>query len=248
MLSFIAEYQEAIIAVILLAVIGPSLGNYACSVVYRLPRGQTPFDKHPYCGHCGEFLKPVDLFPILSFLSTGGKCRYCGGKIPTIYTWIELTCGAVMIGAYFVFGMGELFLIYSAAAIFVIMMAAIYWQVRFISSFLYVVAALLFLLGDAFSTQAIFPAISRFVCVLVIGLGIEALKKRRVEQYFHIHQANATFLMALLALVTPAALWPYFIAAIALLVLGNLLGYGRIVLAFIVPFLIVIMPMLKCVL
>ncbi|MFZ8393333.1 prepilin peptidase, partial [Staphylococcus aureus] len=75
-------------------VLGPAVGNYACSVVFRLPRGQTPFERHPFCGHCNADLKPVDLFPILSWLSTRGRCRYCGGEIPALYTVVELICGA----------------------------------------------------------------------------------------------------------------------------------------------------------
>jgi leader peptidase (prepilin peptidase) / N-methyltransferase len=76
MLAFVAAHEFIIIGIIWMLVLGPAVGNYACSVVYRLPRGKTPFERHPYCGHCNADLKPIDLFPIWSWLSTKGKCRF----------------------------------------------------------------------------------------------------------------------------------------------------------------------------
>ena len=36
--------------------LGFAAGNYACSLVYRLPRGRLLLDKKPYCGSCGTML------------------------------------------------------------------------------------------------------------------------------------------------------------------------------------------------
>lgn len=63
MLAWIAANHFMLCGIILMLAIGPAVGNYACSVVYRLPRGKTPFERHPYCGHCNADLKPIDLFP-----------------------------------------------------------------------------------------------------------------------------------------------------------------------------------------
>ena len=121
----INSWEFLLSGIILMAVVGPAIGNYATSVVYRLPFGQTPFEKNPYCGHCGTMLQPKDLFPIFSYLSTRGKCRYCGGKIRSSFTWIEVSCGIVFITDFLVFGVSELFLLVTALATFMITLAAL---------------------------------------------------------------------------------------------------------------------------
>jgi len=42
--------------------VGFAIGNYACSLVHRLPRGRLILDKPPYCGHCGTLLATKDKF------------------------------------------------------------------------------------------------------------------------------------------------------------------------------------------
>lgn len=142
MIGWIAEHQSLLIGLVMMAVIGPAVGNYVCSVVYRLPRGQTPFERHPYCGHCGADLQPRDLFPILSWLSTRGRCRYCRGRIPGIYTLIEIACGVVFIAYYHFYYVTEYFLMAACYAVFVITLAGIQWREGWISATIYSYAML----------------------------------------------------------------------------------------------------------
>lgn len=155
---------------IMLLVIGPAMGNYACSVVYRLPRGKTPFERHPYCGHCNADLKPIDLFPILSWLMTRGKCRYCGGKIPGIYTIIELVCGAAFIAYFLQFGMSETFLLNAALATFVIIIAAIQWQQGWIAATIYSYAIAMIFLIRTFAEHSIYPTVQSGFLMLMLAL------------------------------------------------------------------------------
>lgn len=122
---------------IFMVVLGAAVGNYACSVVYRLPLGRTPFERHPFCGHCNADLKPIDLFPIVSWCLTRGKCRYCAGPIPAIYTVIEVVCMALFCGYFLHFGMGEQFLLYALYGVMVVILAAIHFQQGWISSSIY---------------------------------------------------------------------------------------------------------------
>ena len=124
-LAWVAAHQFILAGVVWMLVLGSAVGNYACSVVYRLPRGKTPFERHPYCGHCNADLKPVDLFPIISWLKTGGKCRYCGGEVPAVYTVIEIVCAAVLVTYFLRFSISEPFLLYSGYGVFVVILAAI---------------------------------------------------------------------------------------------------------------------------
>lgn len=235
MLAFIANHQEAIIAVLLLTVVGASIGNYVCSVVHRLPRGQTPFDKHPYCGHCGEFLKPIDLYPIVSYLLTRGRCRYCQGDIPAVYTVIEIICSLVMVGGYFVFGISELFLVQTAAAIMVVALAATYWQARFFSSFLYVVAAALMLLGHALNGEGLFPATSHFTIVMVLGLVGYGIACRLRKQTFRIEKAEAVWGLGLMALASPVTVQNLSWWLLAMGACFAVLGFQRMLITVYMP-------------
>lgn len=79
--------------------LGLAVGNYATTFVYRLPRQESAFTRHPYCDDCGAMLTPRDLFPAFSWLLLRGKCRHCGTKIPALYFWVELFCGILFIAA-----------------------------------------------------------------------------------------------------------------------------------------------------
>jgi prepilin signal peptidase PulO-like enzyme (type II secretory pathway) len=142
---------------IFMLILGPAVGNYACSVVYRLPRGQTPFEKKPYCGHCGTMLQPVDLFPILSFLRTRGKCRYCGGEIRTTYFWIEVICLLMFIAGFLLLGMSQSFLLVTAFGVFLTILAFIDYHEGFISNFMLTLALAVVGLLRALNEHTVYP-------------------------------------------------------------------------------------------
>lgn len=91
-------------------VLGLAVGNYATSWIYRMPKGESPFTKHPYCGGCGTMLQVKDLFPGLSYPMLGGKCRHCSMEIPAIYWWTELFCAAIFMWAVLTYGWVEAYL------------------------------------------------------------------------------------------------------------------------------------------
>ncbi len=113
-----SDWQYLLSGIIFMIVLGPAVGNYATSVVYRLPRQQTPFEKHPYCGHCGTMLAPRDLFPLLSYFRLKGRCRYCAQPIRFTYTAIELSCGAIFVTNFLLLGISEDFILLTAIGVF----------------------------------------------------------------------------------------------------------------------------------
>lgn len=60
-----------------------------------------------YCPHCKHSLRWYDLFPILSYLLLGGKCRDCQKSIPLEYLLIELGVG-ILVGFLFYQTLGSL--------------------------------------------------------------------------------------------------------------------------------------------
>lgn len=176
--------DPALIGVIMMLVVGPAVGNYACSVIYRLPLGRTPFERHPYCGHCNADLKPIDLFPILSFFLTRGKCRYCGGTIPSIYTWVEIACLVLFVGNFLIFGISESFLLYTTAGVFAIILAAIQYQQGWISVTLYSYAFLALALERTRAEGTIYGWLMPTFTVLVICLILEKIRAGLVRKPF----------------------------------------------------------------
>lgn len=207
MLAWIAAHEALLIGVIWMLVLGPAVGNYACSVVYRLPRGQTPFERHPFCGHCNADLKPIDLFPILSWCRTRGKCRYCRGAIPGIYTLIELACAVVFVGYFLCFGVGEAFLLTTSYAVFVIILAAIQWQQRFIAASIYGYAFFCVALLRTWQDATIFGWVTAAFIMLMLALVwqwvVTALRRTEFQPF------NTPWIwwMVLMAALVPLPYW-----------------------------------------
>lgn len=49
-----------------------------------------------YCPNCKKTLQWYDLFPIFSYISTGGRCRYCKKKIGIEYLLVEVVMGVLI--------------------------------------------------------------------------------------------------------------------------------------------------------
>jgi prepilin signal peptidase PulO-like enzyme (type II secretory pathway) len=103
--------------------LGLALGNFATNPIYRLPRNESLFYRDPYCGDCNTKLTTIDLFPVFSWLSTRGKCRYCGASVPGSYAVTEALIGLLFVVAYVKFGFSERFVLVSFGATAFVMIA-----------------------------------------------------------------------------------------------------------------------------
>lgn len=52
------------------------------------------------CTDCGHELAAKDLIPVFSWLSTGGKCRYCRRKISVQYPIVEIATALLFVASY----------------------------------------------------------------------------------------------------------------------------------------------------
>ena len=82
-------------AVILIT--GTFFGSFFTLAVYRIPRKEDILVKHSYCPNCHHKLGFFDLFPILSYILLGGKCRYCKEKIRPRYFILECLTGITFV-------------------------------------------------------------------------------------------------------------------------------------------------------
>jgi len=112
---------------------GLAFGNFATNPIYRLPRNESLFLKDPYCGDCNAKLMPRDLFPVLSWLMTRGKCRYCGASIPACYAIIEALIGLLFVLCFLKWSFSEQFLMISFGMTAFVMIAAMLYLDDFFS-------------------------------------------------------------------------------------------------------------------
>lgn len=121
----------------MLAVIGATLGSFAGAQVWRLRARQLqsdkaegePVDAKEYrrlkglirpashdrseCLSCHHQLAWYDLLPLVSWLSTGGKCRYCRAPIGTFEPLMEVGVALALVTSYLMWpvaidGLGEM--------------------------------------------------------------------------------------------------------------------------------------------
>lgn len=114
-----------ILIVCVLASIGLIMGSFAGAQVWRLRARQLiddkqngePYDKQEYrallplskvttrsdrsrCLHCGHQLMIRDLIPLISWLSTRGKCRYCHTAIGAFEPIVEIATALAFVSVY----------------------------------------------------------------------------------------------------------------------------------------------------
>lgn len=81
--------------------LGITIGSFLNAVIYRLPRNLSLLNpKTSICPNCKHALGALDLFPLLSFLLLGQRCRYCKTPISWRYFNVELLTGALFLIVY----------------------------------------------------------------------------------------------------------------------------------------------------
>ncbi|HUD04164.1 MAG TPA: prepilin peptidase [Candidatus Paceibacterota bacterium] len=90
-----------------LFVLGAIIGSFLNVVVLRFGTGASFIRGRSKCFSCGHTLSTSDLFPILSFILLGGKCRYCKSKISSQYVLVETTTAVLFALAGYCIGVPE---------------------------------------------------------------------------------------------------------------------------------------------
>ena len=137
-----------------LLLLGVVLGSFAGAQVWRVRARQLrtdkqtghPYDKHEWrqlrvllqgtlrddrsrCLQCGHVLAWYDLLPVVSWLSTGGRCRYCQQFIGWFELVMELVLGVGLALSYLVWpwalpASGLLFAVWVVVALVLMILAA----------------------------------------------------------------------------------------------------------------------------
>lgn len=79
--------------VIFAGIFGLLVGSFSNVLIWRLPRGENIAFPPSHCPKCDHQLHAIDLVPVFSWLSLGGKCRYCKAPINPRYPIVETVTG-----------------------------------------------------------------------------------------------------------------------------------------------------------
>lgn len=77
-------------------IFGTFIGSFLNVVIWRLPKGKKLTGRSE-CPNCKHQLNWLDLIPVVSFLISGAKCRYCSKSISWRYPLIELFTGVLFV-------------------------------------------------------------------------------------------------------------------------------------------------------
>lgn len=97
---------------------GTLFGSFFTLAIYRLPRKQDITHSRSYCPNCKHKLGFFDCFPILSYISTIGRCKYCKKSISIRYPIIELISGFVFLFIFIFLGISWEALILAACYVY----------------------------------------------------------------------------------------------------------------------------------
>ena len=178
------QTHQVIQGLILSTVLGFSAGNYACSLVHRLPRGLGVLEKKPYCGSCGTMLATKDLFPVFSALLLNHKCRYCGASIPKTHFYTELALGLLFCLSFTKFGFGEQYVLVVLIGSMLTVLASIHHNDGKIDRRVLIATLVVGLLYRSITDGTFYPALE---AGLYSALAAAFLWKKDVNKVGHIY-------------------------------------------------------------
>lgn len=217
------SFNYVLSGIIMSVAFGLAVGNYACSLVHRLPRNKPLLDKTPYCGSCGKLLEVRDLFPVFSALALKHRCRYCGTPFPTSHTWTEALTALLFVLAFFQYNFSEQYLLIITLGTFLITLAAIEANDKIILAKVLLCIALSGIVYRTLLDGSIYGFFTGGAAGLVVGL---ALTFRQIKKVGHVYvPPPLSLLLAVGGLCVGIQGLPLFLALFAGgWLLGRLLG------------------------
>jgi len=187
----------------LIFIIGALFGSFFTLAVYRIPLGLDITHEHSFCPSCKAKLKFIDLIPIISYISTLGRCRYCKGKIRIRYLLLEILSGLVFLSFALSLNMN----------VFSLNINEIIHFLFFILYFagLFIIAGIDKSNRGAIYTYIIFLAIIIFMLIL----DLLVLKKNLTQNY-----TLSILILSLCMIIFSGAEVYYYTVALSLLLIG----------------------------
>ena len=210
-------------------IIGTLFGSFFTLAVYRIPLGLNILYEHSFCPKCNTKLKFIDLIPILSYITLGGKCRYCGQKVRIRYLILEVLSGLTFL--LFALSLKLNVLALSINEIIYFCFFALYFVTLFIlagidkekniiqkSVLLFgLIISICFMVYVCISTRQVIYTYIIFLALIMIMLILDIMvyKKKLHENY-----TISILILSLCMIVFSGSEGYYYTVAIALLLIG----------------------------
>ena len=91
---------------------GIVIGSFLNVCIYRIPKKEDIVRARSHCMSCGYQLKWYDMFPVISYVALGGRCRKCKARLSVQYPLIEALNGVAYVLVLLVKGVSVESLLY----------------------------------------------------------------------------------------------------------------------------------------
>lgn len=146
-------------------VVGACITSFINVVIYRLPLGISVAKGRSFCPACHHQLSAIDLIPILSWVTLGGKCRYCQAKIPVRDTFLEVIGGLLGVLCFHHYGMNWMTLISFVFSMILIAITMIDFDTMTIPNSLVIACVIIVIISYPFIEISILERIIGFFIV-----------------------------------------------------------------------------------
>lgn len=153
-------------------ILGIMFGSFLNVLIYRIPKKEEFVKTSSHCMSCGHKLAWYDNIPLFSWITLGGKCRYCKEKISIQYPIVELFNGLVWLFVFVVNGISVDSILICALASGLIPLSVIDWRTYEIANGFHFYFAALALVRIALDYTNWATYIIGFFCVSLVLLAI----------------------------------------------------------------------------
>lgn len=98
---------------LLILIYGLLIGSFLNVCIYRIPKDESIAFPASHCPKCNTRLKWYDNIPVLSYLTLGGKCRYCKDTISSQYPIVETLNTIIYLILFYFFHLSLDFIFYA---------------------------------------------------------------------------------------------------------------------------------------
>ena len=102
--------------------VGLCFGSFITVAAYRLPLGQEIVRTPSHCTGCDKRLGFRDLWPVLSWLFSKGRCRHCKAPVSMRYPLTELATASALLLVYSRYGVSPMAIVMMLMAIALLIM------------------------------------------------------------------------------------------------------------------------------
>ncbi len=168
--------------ILIILALGACFGSFITAASWRLPRNQDAITGSSRCPKCGTKLGFFDLFPILSWFFSGGKCRHCKARISPRYVLTEIITALLFLFLYEKFGLNAHFIILALLATAMLILIISDFETYIIPDSTTIAALILALIYHYLYSESWIDYILGFVACLIVALvlryGFYIIRKR----------------------------------------------------------------------